>query len=108
MGTPPASLFELYPDDRLDVARWLAEPSRLPRLTEWAASLPPELLAGLLADRRRVELGGPCRGYHGLPCLWLDPQTRTCRHYEHRPEVCREFEVGSADCRRWRRHEGIA
>ncbi len=37
-----------------------------------------------------------------LPCLWYDPATRTCRHYEYRPAVCREFVVGSNACRSWR------
>jgi Fe-S-cluster containining protein len=39
----------------------------------------------------------------GLPCFWLMPEG-TCRHYEHRPEVCREFEVGGEDCLRIREH----
>lgn len=34
----------------------------------------------------------------GLPCLWYDAETRQCKHYEHRPEVCREFEMGGDDC----------
>jgi uncharacterized protein len=41
-----------------------------------------------------------------LPCLWYDAATGRCRHYEYRPEACREFEMGSADClehrRQWR------
>lgn len=32
------------------------------------------------------------------PCLWLDMATHRCRHHEHRPEACREFEVGGRDC----------
>lgn len=40
----------------------------------------------------------------GRPCLWLDLETRQCRHYEHRPQICRNFERGSAACTllRWR------
>ena len=38
----------------------------------------------------------------GEPCIWLDFETRKCRHYEHRPEVCRSFEVGGEDCIRLR------
>lgn len=25
-----------------------------------------------------------------IPCLWYDEETRRCKHYEHRPEVCRD------------------
>lgn len=25
-----------------------------------------------------------------IPCLWLDEDTKRCKHYEHRPEVCRD------------------
>lgn len=36
------------------------------------------------------------------PCIWLDLETRRCRFYEHRPQICRDFEVGSEGCRSWR------
>lgn len=36
-------------------------------------------------------------------CIWLDQSTMKCRHYENRPSICREFEVGDDDCRGWRR-----
>jgi len=44
----------------------------------------------------------------GHPCLWLDLETRECRHYEQRPQICREFERGSATCGllRWRYRVG--
>ena len=34
-----------------------------------------------------------------LPCVWLDPDTLRCRHYEYRPQACRDFEIGSLLCR---------
>ena len=34
----------------------------------------------------------------GKPCLWLNLETRQCRHYEHRPFCCREFRPGSDVC----------
>ena len=37
------------------------------------------------------------------PCIWLDPDSRRCRHHEYRPSVCREFEIGSQECLDWRR-----
>jgi len=42
-------------------------------------------------------------GIPELPCLWLDPVTRKCRHYEHRPSICRDaLERGDEGCRLWR------
>jgi len=37
-----------------------------------------------------------------VPCFWLDPDSKKCRHYEHRPDICRDFEMGSDECRAWR------
>lgn len=31
-------------------------------------------------------------------CLWFDSATRRCRHYEWRPPICREFELGGSAC----------
>lgn len=36
------------------------------------------------------------------PCVWLDMNTRRCKHHEHRPRVCRDFSVGSKGCLEWR------
>jgi Fe-S-cluster containining protein len=67
-------------------------------------SLPEELkqyhrgyIAGL-----RVNAKSPDDDY-GSPCYWLEPDG-TCRHYEHRPEVCRDFEVGEESCL-WHREQ---
>jgi len=32
------------------------------------------------------------------PCWWLDPATNRCRHYEHRPQTCRDFKMGGEAC----------
>jgi Fe-S-cluster containining protein len=65
----------------------------------------PDLFAELLADSQaRRTSGGP---YFGTPCLWYDTQTGRCRHYDHRPRACREFELGGTDCRDARRRAGI-
>ena len=32
------------------------------------------------------------------PCLWLDQETKRCRHYDLRPPICREFEMGGEAC----------
>lgn len=38
------------------------------------------------------------------PCCWLNLATMQCRHYESRPAVCREFEVGGEACLRHRKN----
>jgi uncharacterized protein len=40
------------------------------------------------------------------PCLWLTEDGR-CSRYDERPEVCRDFEVGSEDCLRVREFHQI-
>lgn len=40
----------------------------------------------------------PEREYSKLPCYWLDTTTKKCMHYEHRPQLCREFEIESISC----------
>lgn len=32
------------------------------------------------------------------PCLWFDSESARCRHYELRPDACREFEINSPSC----------
>lgn len=41
------------------------------------------------------------------PCLWFDLRTGRCREHKHRPEVCREFEVGCKECRQYRTEVGL-
>ena len=36
------------------------------------------------------------------PCIWLDRESKQCRYYEHRPNICRDLDVGSEGCRFWR------
>ena len=43
----------------------------------------------------------------GQPCIWFDESTRQCRHYVHRPQVCRDFEIGNPHCLRMRADQGI-
>ncbi len=31
-------------------------------------------------------------------CLWFDVTTRGCKHYEFRPSICREYELGGTAC----------
>lgn len=39
-----------------------------------------------------------------IPCLWYDEKTKRCKHYEHRPQTCREaIEPGDQACLATRR-----
>ena len=39
----------------------------------------------------------------GKPCIWFDEESRQCKHYGHRPEICRTgLERNDEGCRRWR------
>jgi Fe-S-cluster containining protein len=83
MRTPPfygegdPSWAALPPELRAEIDQWVPlEPGTSPR-HDWM-----------------VAHDGPVN-----PCIWLDLVTGRCRHYEHRPDVCREFEVGSTSCR---------
>ena len=53
-----------------------------------AMTLPAELRESL-----KVEGDG---------CTWLDRETKRCKHYEHRPMICENFEVGGLLCLEWR------
>jgi Fe-S-cluster containining protein len=65
----------------------------------------PDLYRALLADdQARRSGGGP---YYGTPCIWYDPDSRRCRHYDYRPRACRQFELGGPDCHDARRRAGI-
>jgi len=53
-------------------------------------ALPKHLLATLPPEDEPIPDSHP-------PCSWLTPDKK-CRHYDHRPEVCRQFEMGEQDC----------
>lgn len=63
-------------------------------------SMPADLKAELLAQVAIYP--APPSGQLDGPCVWLDLETRRCRHHEHRPQVCRDFELGSQGCLDWR------
>lgn len=91
MGFPPfAPMFEQPDYLAKSDPQWLA-------LRESHPELAAEALQGAKDNRGDQE----------LPCVWLDLQTRQCRHYEHRPDICREFEMGSPECLDHRERRGI-
>ncbi|MGE5195593.1 MAG: YkgJ family cysteine cluster protein [Deltaproteobacteria bacterium] len=61
--------------------------------------LPPELIREI--DEHFLGL---FRGQEPQEqCLWFDPVARCCRHYEWRPQVCRDYELGGPACLSLRR-----
>lgn len=46
------------------------------------------------------------------PCVWLNLATMQCRHYEHRPDICRDRDdgvvPGNEACLNWRKEYGLA
>lgn len=70
-----------------DEAWWRA----LPRAAEEElAEYYRAVTAGEVEDRTRGD---------DLPCLWYDAATGRCRHYEQRPEVCRDaIQPGDEAC----------
>ncbi len=57
----------------------------------------------LLKEWMRVS-EGVAEGTEG-PCVWLNGEKK-CSHYEERPEVCRQFEMGGEECREVRERLG--
>lgn len=65
--------------------------------------LPPELQDEIETHIRALEDVDI-----GQPCIWYNAVTKQCRHYEYRPQICRDFEAGSFHCLRMRFEQGIA
>ena len=67
-------------------------------------SLPPAALTALRDHLQRV-LDGVERP--DSACIWLDRNTMRCRYHDHRPMICRDFEIASDGCRDWRKQYEI-
>ena len=68
--------------------------------------LPADLEAELRATLARfLAEGFPP---DGSPCVWYDSASRRCKHYAHRPTICRDgIKPGDDACRGWRRSAGV-
>ena len=64
--------------------------------------LPPDVAADYTVGMAARERDG---WPENMPCFWLG-KSLTCRHYNHRPPGCREFNAGSEVCMEWRRTFG--
>lgn len=78
-----------------------AEPADVERFKE----LPENLLRELEEYLDVIKsTGHPNDGI----CIWFDEQEKRCKHYELRPEICRNvLQPGDEICRRWRKMYGI-
>ena len=68
---------------------------------------PPRAIPLVLLDELRATMRGPLSGDDSQACVWLNRASGKCNHHEHRPNVCRGFEVGGEDCLRVRKIAGI-
>lgn len=131
MGTPPGYA-AFFPLPGNEIMAWAKEGTDWPRFQAMPEAIKGPLReyyagvhAGLIEDRtrdwaipemRREEYDAltPEQKKQALkravraepiPCLWYDEQTKRCRHYEWRPETCREaMKPGDAACRATRKH----
>lgn len=72
-----------------------------------------QALPGYLKREIRARLGrkpspfAPPNIQDAQPCIWLCLETRRCLQYENRPFFCREFRLGSEECRDERERCGM-
>jgi uncharacterized protein len=65
--------------------------------------VPPELAAEFYAAQAiEAELVAQKQ-----PCIWHDRATGKCKHHEHRPNICREYEIGGELCLETREKFGV-
>ena len=67
-------------------------------------SMPDELRQqwqAFVDDYELPEYGDDPSTFDG-PCIWFDMESRQCKHHEHRPRICRDFETGNPECLEWR------
>ena len=57
-----------------------------------------------MIDEIDFHFAGLFRGQESQEqCLWFDAENRVCKHYEWRPQVCHEYELGGYACLEKRR-----
>jgi Fe-S-cluster containining protein len=76
--------------------------------TDEDSKLPDAIKTSLAAVRETRRLQYQAHGTDYTPCGWFDMESRQCRHHVHRPDVCREFEIGSEYCRNMRKDAGLS
>ena len=90
--SPPGYVMLLSSEEMMSSEMFAEDAKRLRELPEDIMLKLRQYLSQVLAGNERDDPA----------CLWFDENTMQCRHHEHRPSVCREFEIGSEDCVGWR------
>ena len=100
-GAPPGYA-PAYEADGETPAEWWATPDG----RAWKAL--PDDLRRTLDDYYRAVRDGVLEDRESIadPCLWYDPVSGRCSHYQWRPEACRLFEAGGDDCLGIREYAG--
>ena len=61
--------------------------------------LPRELI-----EEINQNFSGLTRGQEPLEqCLWFDTEKKQCKHYQFRPQICIDYQLGGRECLRERR-----
>lgn len=62
-------------------------------------ALPEDLKSEMIAWQEEKDT----KENSGEPCVWYDSVNHVCKHYDHRPMICRDFQVGDTFCINYRR-----
>ncbi len=79
----------------------------------WLIDVKEDLPANVLADYQK-HMAGLFSGkvsdaaWSAQPCFWLDQVTMFCKHYEHRPQICRDYVCEEAAARVENRNDARA
>lgn len=100
MGYPAFNLSDAQLLGTDSVETRLLSPSAMADWDRWNA-MPDELRNGI---RHSIREHKPSKdGQLDGACVWLDAESKLCQNHTHRPQVCRDFEVGASGCREWRK-----
>jgi uncharacterized protein len=88
MSAPQYGWYFAVPPDQ--IPRWRQETADF----KYIQGMPDEVRKKLA----EFYAGDPKKDMLATPCLWLDPDTKCCGHYEWRPTICRRFQMGSVSC----------
>lgn len=100
-GSPPGYILLLGCRERGESTDDWPDQEDVTRLDE----LPAAARRLLIEHRRRLRHGDD-QGEG--PCVWFNQRTKKCRFHDHRPQICRDLEIGGEGCQAWRAEYQIA
>lgn len=100
MATPPGHA-AYFPPKGLRIPKWAQGVGD----AKYIAAMPQKVWD----ETRRLfdEAWATNRSALEVPCFWYDEKTRRCKHWEYRPSVCRNFQIGEPACIAHRERVGI-